>query len=117
MVYGCVHSSMMSLCDRIIARVNYTDIWKELSDPGFINEKFETEYDIKHMTNTLQLIVDGIEMLNGPIPLNQDQRSVMIIHVKKLQDKLHEDSILVNRVDPRVPIYERTPLEEYLNNV
>ena len=69
------------------------------------------------MTNILQLIMDGIEMLNGPIPLSQDQRNDMIIHVKQLQDKLHEDSILVHRLDPRVPVYERTPLEEYLNDV
>ena len=117
MVYGCVHSSLMSVCNRIMARINYTDLWKELSDPAFVNKKPETEYDIHHMTNILQLIMDGIEMLNGPIPLNQDQRSAMIIHVKKLQDKLHKDSILVNRVDPRVPVYERTPLEEYLNGV
>ena len=108
---------LVSLCDRIMARVNYNDIWKELSDPDFITEKPETEYDIHHMTKILQLIMDGIEMLNGPIPLSQDQRNDMIIHVKQLQDKLHKDSILVNRVDPRVPIYERTPLEEYLNDV
>ena len=107
----------MSLCDRIMARVNYTEIWKELSDPDFINKKPETEYDIHHMTNILQLIMDGIEMLNGPIPLNQDQRNNMIIHVKQLQNKLHKDSTLVNRLDPRVPIYEITPLEHYLNNV
>ena len=100
-----------------MARVNYNDIWKELSDPDFINKKPETEYDIHHMTKILQLIMDGIEMLNGPIPLSQDQRNDMIIHVKQLQDKLHEDSILVHRLDPRVPVYERTPLEEYLNDV
>ena len=117
MVYGCVHSSLMSLCDRIMARVNYTDIWKELSDPDFINKKPETEYDIHHMTNILQLIMDGIEMLNGPILLSQDQRNDLILHVKQLQEKLHKDSILVNRLNPRVPIYEITPLEQYLNDV
>ena len=106
---------MMSLCDRIMARVNYTDIWKELSDPEFINEKPETEYDIKHMRNTYQLIEEAVEMLNGPIPLTQEQRNVMIIHIEKLQDKLYKDSILVNRVDPRVSVYERTPPEEYVN--
>ena len=69
------------------------------------------------MTNILQLIMDGIEMLNGPIRLSEDQRNDMIIHVKQLQNKLHKDSTLVNRLDPRVPIYEITPLEHYLNNV
>ena len=59
----------MSLCDRIIARVNYTDIWKELSDPEFINEEPETEYDIKHMRNTFQFNEEAVEMLNGLIPL------------------------------------------------
>ena len=108
---------MRSLCDRTMARVNYTDIWKELSDPEFINEEPETEYDIKHMRNTYQLIEEAVEMLNGPIFLTQDQRNVMIIHIEKLQDKLYKDSILVNRVDPRVPVYERTLLEEFLNGV
>ena len=111
MVYGCVHSSLMSVCDRIMARVNYTDLWNEFSDPTFVNNL------IHHMTNILQLIMDGIEMLNGPILLSQDQRNDLILHVKKLQDKLHKDSILVNRLDPRVPIYEITPLEQYLNDV
>ena len=28
---------------------------------------------------------------------------------------IYKDSILVNRVDPRVSVYERTPPEEYVN--
>ena len=106
---------MRSLCDRTMARVNYTDIWKELSDPEFVNEEPETEYDIKHITRTFQLIEDGVEMLNGPIPLNQEQRNELVIYIEKLQDKLYKDSILVNRVDSRVSIYQRTPLNDLLN--
>ena len=103
---------MGSLCDRTMARVNYTDIWKELSDAEFVNVEPETEYDIKHIRSTFQLIEDAVEMLNGPIPLTQEQRNVLMIHIEKLQDKLYEDSILV---DSRVSVYERTSHEEYMN--
>ena len=63
---------MRSLCDRTMARVNYTDIWKELSDPEFINEEPETDYNIKHMCNIFQLVEEAAEMLNGPIPLTKE---------------------------------------------
>ena len=98
-----------------MAGVNFNDIWKEVSDPEFVNEEPETEYDIKHIMRTFQLIEDGVEMLNGPIPLTQEQRNVLTIHIEKLQDKLYEDSILVSRVDSRVSVYERTPSEVYMN--
>ena len=101
--------------DRTMAGVNYNDVWTEVSDPEFANEEPETELDIKHIRNTFQLIEDGVEMLNGPIPLTQEQRNVLMIHIEKLQDKLYEDSILVNRVDSRVSIYERTPLNDVFN--
>ena len=98
-----------------MAGVNFDDIWKKVLDPEFVNEEPETEYDIKHITRTFQLIEDGVEMLNGPIPLTQEQRNVLMIHIEKLQDKLYEDSILVSRVDSRVSVYERTPPEVCMN--
>ena len=69
------------------------------------------------MRNIFQLVEEAVEMLNGPIPLTQEQRNVLMIHIEKLQDKLYEDSVLVSRVDPRVSVYERTPPEEYMNAV
>ena len=39
------------------------------------------------MCNTFQLVEEAAEMLNGPIPLTQEQRSVMMINTEKLQDK------------------------------
>ena len=98
-----------------MAGVNFKDIWKEVSDPEFVNEEPETEYDIKHITRTFQLIEDGVEMLNGPIPLTQEQRNELSTQIEKLQEKLYEDSILVNRVDSRVSIYQRNPLKDLLN--
>ena len=98
-----------------MAGVNFDDIWKEVSDPEFVNEEPETEYDIKHIMRTFQLIEEGVKMLNGPIPLSQEQRNELSTQIEKLQDKLYEDSILVNRVDSRVSIYQRTPLNDLLN--
>ena len=116
-IWLCSQQSM-SVCDRIMARTNYGELWSkynilwnEFSDPIFVNNLTH------HLTNILELIMDGIEMLNGPTHLSEDQRNDLIAHVKQLQTKLHKDSTLVNRLDPRVPIYEITPLEHYLNNV
>ena len=67
-----------------MAGVNFDDIWKEVSDPEFVNEEPETEYDIKHIRSTFQLIEDGVEMLNGPIPLTQEQRNVLMVHIEKI---------------------------------
>ena len=75
---------MGSLCDRTMAGVNFNDIWQEVSDPEFVNEEPETEYDIKHIRSTFQLIEDGVEMLNGPIPLTQEQRNVLMVHIEKI---------------------------------
>ena len=54
-------------------------------------------------------------VLNGPIPLSPEQREELSTQIEKLQEKLYEDSILVNRVDSRVSIYQRTPLNDLLN--
>ena len=108
----------MSVCDRIMARANYGELWSkynilwnEFSDPIFVNNLTH------HLVNIGQLIMDGIEMLNGQNHLSEDQRKDLITNVKELQTKLHKDSTLVNRLDPRVPIYEIIPLEHYLNKV
>ena len=64
---------------------------------------------------TFKLIEEGVEMLNGPIPLSPEQWGELSTQIEKLQEKLYEDSILVNRVDSRVSVYERTPPEVYMN--
>ena len=98
-----------------MAGVNFDDVWKEVSDPEFVTQEPENEYDINVIMRTFKLIEEGVEMLNGPIPLSPEQRDELSTQIEKLQEKLYEDSILVNRVDSRVSIYERTPPEVYLN--
>ena len=98
-----------------MAGVNFDDVWKEVSDPEFVNKEPENEYDIKVIMRTFKLIEEGVEMLNGPIPLSPEQRNELSTQIEKLQEKLYEDSILVNRVDSRVSIYQRTPLNDLLN--
>ena len=53
---------------------------------------------------------EGVEVLNGPIPLSQEQRNELSRQIGKLRRRLLEESILVNRVDPRVTVYQRNPL-------
>ena len=95
--------------------VNFDNVWKEVSDPEFVNKEPENEYNIKVIMRTFNLIEEGVEMLNGPIPLSQEQRAELSTQVEKLQEKSYEDSILVNRVDSRVSIYQRTPFNDLLN--
>ena len=53
---------------------------------------------------------EGVEVLNGSIPLSPEQRNELSTQIGKLRRKLFEESILVNRVDPRVTVYQRNPL-------
>ena len=57
----------------------------------------------------VELIKDGFDMLNGPLPLTPEQRNELSTKIRQLQRKLLEESILVNRVDPRVSVYQRNP--------
>ena len=93
-----------------MAEVNFDDVWKVVSSPEFVNKEPENEYDIKVIMRTYKLINDGVEMLNGPLPLSPEQRNELSTKIRELQRKLLEESILVNRVDPRVSVYRRNPL-------
>ena len=114
-VYDHVHSSMWSKYYRTMAGVNFDDVWKVVSSPEFVNKEPENEYNLKVIMRTYKLIKDGVDMLNGPLPLSPEQRNELSTQIEKLQEKLYEDSILVNRVDSRVSIYQRTPLNDLLN--
>ena len=93
-----------------MADVNFDDVWKVVSSPEFVNKEPENEYDLKVIMRTYKLIKDGVDMLNGPLPLSPEQRNELSTKIRQLQRKLLEESILVNRVDPRVSVYQRNPL-------
>ena len=93
-----------------MADVNFDDVWKVVSSPEFVNKEPENEYDLKVIMRTYKLIKDGVEMLNGPLPLSPEQRNELSTKIRELQRKLLEESILENRVDPRVSVYRRNPL-------
>ena len=83
---------------------------KAVTDLEFVNNEPENEYDIKVIMRTYKLMNEGVEVLNGPVPLSQEQRNELSRQFGKLRRRLLEESILVNRVDPRVTIYQRNPL-------
>ena len=93
-----------------MADVNFDDVWKVVSSPEFVNKEPENEYDIKVIMRTYKLMKEGVEMLNGPLPLSPEQRNELSTKIRELQRKLLEESILVNRVDPRVSVYRQNPL-------
>ena len=86
---------------------NFDDVWKEVSDADFVNNEPENEYDIKVIRRTYNLLKEAVEVLNGPVPLSPERRTELTTQTGKLREKLREWSILVNRVDPRVPVYQR----------
>ena len=93
-----------------MAGVNFDDVWNAVTDPEFVNNEPENEYDIKVLIRTYKLMQEGVELLNGPVPLSPEQRNELSTKIGKLQGKLLEESILVNRVDPRVSVYQRSSL-------
>ena len=90
-----------------MAGVNFDDVWKEVSDSDFVNNEPENEYDIKVIRWTYNLLKEAVEVLNGPVPLSPERRTELTTQIGKLREKLREWSILVNRVDPRVTVYQR----------
>ena len=90
-----------------MAGVNFDDVWKEVSDADFVNNEPKNEYDIKVIRWTYNLLKEAVEVLNGPAPLSPERRTELTTQIGKLREKLREWSILVNRIDPRVTVYQR----------
>ena len=95
-----------------MAGVNFDDVWKAVTDPEFVNNEPENEYDIKVLIRTYKLMQEGVELLNGPVPLSPEQRNELSTKIGKLRGKLLEESILVSRVDPRVSVSQEVPLAD-----
>ena len=90
-----------------MAGVNFDDVWKEVSDTDFGNNAPENEYDIKVIRGIYSVLIEAVELLNGPAPLSPERRTELTTQVGILRERLHEWSILVNRIDPKVPVYQR----------
>ena len=88
-----------------MAKVNFDDVWKEVSEADFGNNAPENEYDIKVIRGIYSVLIEAVEFLNGPAPLSPERRTALTTQVGKLRQRLHESSILANRIDPTVPVY------------
>ena len=55
--------------------VNFDDVWKAVTDPEFVHNEPENEYDIKVIMGTYKVMKEGVELLNGPIPISPEQRN------------------------------------------
>ena len=95
-----------------MAGVNFDNVWNAVTDPEFVNNEPENEYDIKVLIRTYKLMQEGVELLNGPVPLSPEQRTELSTKIGKLRGKLLEESILVSRVDPRVSVSQEVPLAD-----
>ena len=88
-----------------MAKLNIDDVWKEVSETDFGNNEPENDCDIKVLRGIYSVLLEAEELLNGPARLSPERRIALTAHVGKLRQRLHESSILVNRIDPTVPIY------------
>ena len=95
-----------------MAGVNFDNVWNAVADSEFVNNEPENEYDIKVLIRTYKLMQEGVELLNGPVPLSPEQRNELSTKIGKLRGKLLEESILVSRVDPRVSVSQEVPLAD-----
>ena len=80
-------------------------MWEEMSRAEFENNEPENDCDVKVLRVMYSVLLEAEELLNGPARLSPERRIALAAHVGKLRQRLHESSILVNRNDPRVPIY------------
>ena len=88
-----------------MAKLNIDDVWEELSGTEFENNEPENDCDMKVLRVIYSVLLEAEELLNGPARLSPERRIALAAHIGKLQERLHESCILVNRIDPKVPIY------------
>ena len=50
---------MSSQCDSTMAGVNFDNVWNAVTDPEFVNNEPENEYDIKVLIRTYKLMQEG----------------------------------------------------------
>ena len=67
-----------------MAKVNFDDVWKEVSDADFVNNEPENEYDIKVIRWIYNVLKEAVEFLNGPDPLSPERRTELTTQVGKL---------------------------------
>ena len=79
-----------------MAKVNFDDVWKGVSSSDFLNIEPENEYDLKVVTRNAEIIREGFEILDGPLPLTPEQRNELSTKIRQLQRKLLKESILAN---------------------
>ena len=88
-----------------MAKLNVDDVWEEMSRAEFENNEPENDCDVKVLRVMHSVLLEAEDLLYGPACLSPERRIALAAHVGKLRQRLHESSILVNRIDPRVPIY------------
>ena len=88
-----------------MAKLNFDDVWEEMSRAEFENNEPENDCDVKVLRVMHSVLLEAEELLYGPARLSPERRIALAAHIGKLQQRLHESSILVNRIDPKVPIY------------
>ena len=76
-----------------MAKINYEDVWKEVSSAHFVNIAPESEYDMNAVRRHADMIRQGFEILNGPTPFTPEQRNDLLTKLRQLQRILVKESI------------------------
>ena len=61
-----------------MAKVNFDDVWKEVSSSDFVNIEPESEYDMTAVRKHADMIRQGFEILNGQNSLTPKRRSDLL---------------------------------------
>ena len=85
--------------------VNCDDIWKEVSSAEFVNIAPSTEYDRDSVRRLVNLIKEGLRILQNPVHLSPAHMNDLRIKIRKLEAQLAKEGALVKRVDPVVPLF------------
>ena len=72
----------------MVAKVNFDDVWKEVSEADFGNNVPENEYDIKVIRRIYSVFIEAVEFLTGPAPLSPERRTELTTQVGKLRERL-----------------------------
>ena len=85
-------------------RVNYEEVWTEVSSAEFENLTPSIQYDKDTIRQLAMLYKEALHMLNNPLHLSPEQINDLRASTQKLRGELDKQIVLVRRLDPLLPL-------------
>ena len=83
--------------------MDYSSIWEEVSDTGFMGAMASSEYDRTSIVRLQERIQVAVQLLRSNDRLHRGQHRRVKTKLKQLMTKLAREQVLAKRVDTSIP--------------